>query len=151
MYASTFIPTAAWHVCARSGNAAMIDRLNRAAPDEARQMLSRCCGSTRWVDALLQERPFSSPEQLFTRAQEIWVGLTAEDWLEAFSHHPRIGDRKRAAASTWTKTEQAGADRSTVDTLAALEAGNRDYEAKFGHVFLVCATGKTGEEMLALL
>lgn len=133
--------------------AAHLDRLD---PEAARQALTRCCGSKRWVEGMLARRPFRSDPQLFSAADEIWQALAPEDWLQAFSHHPRLGDRRIEASApeatrAWSKAEQSGAAGASGKIRDALAAGNAAYERRFGHVFLLCATGKSGEEMLAEL
>jgi 2-oxo-4-hydroxy-4-carboxy-5-ureidoimidazoline decarboxylase len=133
-----------------------LHHLNHLPADEAREALRRCCGASRWVDAMAARRPFPSAEALFAAADEVWAGLGPDDWREAFAHHPRIGDkealRKRFAATRqWAAAEQSGASAASEEVLDALARGNRDYEARFGHIFVVCATGKGAEEMLGLL
>ena len=112
---------------------------------------SRCCGSSRWVDAMLLGRPFASTAALHEAARTAWRALDREDWLEAFAQHPRIGDleamRKRFAA-TWSQGEQHAAAGADEKTLAALMAGNLEYERRFGHIFIVCATGRSAADML---
>jgi 2-oxo-4-hydroxy-4-carboxy-5-ureidoimidazoline decarboxylase len=105
---------------------------------------------------MASRRPFPSEADLFTAAEHVWRGLAREDWLEAFATHPRIGDvdslrKKFAATAAWSAREQAGVAGASEEVLLALAEGNRAYEAKFGYLFIVCATGKTAEEMLALL
>ena len=104
-----------------------------------------CCGASRWVDGMTDRRPFRSRDAVFRAADEEWDKCTESDWLEAFSHHPRIGDRTaRGAASD----EQSGIRAAAEDVHADLERINRAYEEKFGHIYIVCATGKTADEML---
>jgi 2-oxo-4-hydroxy-4-carboxy-5-ureidoimidazoline decarboxylase len=122
--------------------------LNALPVDEAHAALARCCGSTRWAAAMVARRPFSSPEDLFAAADTIWAGLERADYLEAFSHHPAIG---AARASGLAAREQAQVAHAGAATLQALEALNRAYRDRFGFVFLVCATGRSADEMLALL
>jgi len=124
--------------------------------DEARAALLRCCGSSRWVERMLAERPFKDRERLFEAAARNWTDLGPADWNEAFSHHPRIGDPSRIAAAaastaTWAAGEQAGAASADDDIKAAIAQGNAEYEARFGRIYIVCATGKSGEELLATL
>ena len=131
-------------------------RLNAASEPDAREFLLRCCNSRVWADRLLAHRPFASDDDLAVAAREVWFALTPEDWLEAFGHHPRIGDRESLRArfprtADLSAREQRGVDHAADETLAALAEGNRAYETKFGFIFLVCATGKTAEEMLAIL
>jgi 2-oxo-4-hydroxy-4-carboxy-5-ureidoimidazoline decarboxylase len=131
-------------------------RLDAASDEEARAFLATCCGSSRWVDEMLRRRPFGSNEQLRAVARDVWFGLTPDDWREAFRHHPRIGDREslRArfpATADLSDAEQRGVATASDATLDALAEGNRAYEDKFGYIFIVCATGKSADEMLALL
>lgn len=133
-----------------------IERLNAMRPAEAREELTRCCGAHRWVERMLAARPFPSPKALFDAADRIWRDLNEHDYKEAFEHHPRIGDveslrKKFASTANWASQEQAGAAAADEATLQGLAEGNKAYEAKFGHIFIVCATGKTAAEMLALL
>ena len=126
--------------------------LNALSDERARAALQRCCGARRWVEAMLAARPFASDAELLTAAERVWWGLGRTDWLEAFAAHPRIGDRGSGAGLTdWARREQAGADGAAGATLAALAQGNLTYEERFGHVFLISATGKTADEMLGAL
>lgn len=131
--------------------------LNTLDVDSARAELTRCCGSSRWVMALLERRPFSSDAALFAAADEIWAALGRDDWLEAFAHHPRIGAslaelRARfPTTSDWSGEEQADVSRADDRTLEALATANAQYLARFGYIFIVCATGKSAPEMLELL
>ncbi|MGZ3455847.1 MAG: 2-oxo-4-hydroxy-4-carboxy-5-ureidoimidazoline decarboxylase [Polyangiales bacterium] len=97
--------------------------------------------------------PFSDEESLMGRADAIWWSLDRKDWDEAFSAHPRIGSKKdveKKPEKSWSSREQAGAAAANDDTLAALAQANADYEARFGRIYIVCATGKTADEMLAI-
>lgn len=130
--------------------------VNAASPEAARELLMRACGSTRWVDRMLQRRPFGNDARLMFAARNEWFGLTEADWLEAFSHHPRIGDRasleaRFPATHDLSSKEQAGVSAARAETLSALAEANERYLQRFGFIFIVCATGKTAEEMLALL
>ncbi len=130
--------------------------INTASPDEARKILLRACGSTRWVDRMMQRRPFGNDARLLFAARNEWFGLTEADWLEAFSHHPRIGDRASLAARfpathDLSAKEQARVGGAEADVIAALAEANEAYFNRFGFIFIVCANGKTAEEMLALL
>jgi 2-oxo-4-hydroxy-4-carboxy-5-ureidoimidazoline decarboxylase len=135
---------------------ARLRELNEAPEADVRAILFRACGSSRWVDRMMARRPFANDARLLFAARNEWFGLTEADWLEAFSHHPRIGDRA-ALAARFPKThdlsakEQAGAGAAPEDVLTALADGNDAYFEKFGFIFIVCATGKSAEEMLALL
>jgi 2-oxo-4-hydroxy-4-carboxy-5-ureidoimidazoline decarboxylase len=101
-------------------------------------------------------RPFASEEALFATVDEVWRGLDRTDRLDAFAAHPRIGDinalrTKFASTAAWAAGEQAGVAGASDQVLHALAQGNQEYEARFGYFFIVCATGKTADEMLALL
>ena len=109
--------------------------------------LRRVCGSSRWVESLLKARPFASWDALLAASNEIWRSLDANDWLEAFAAHPRIGERKAG----WSSQEQSGTRTATDDTMQRIADGNRAYEEKFGFIYLVCATGRSADEMLANL
>lgn len=130
--------------------------LNELPLGEARDAFTRCCGSGKWVRKMLEHRPYADEEALYAAAKKHWIWLLEEDWQEAFSHHPKIGDieslRARFADTRqWAEGEQAGARSASEETLKRLAEGNTAYENKFGYIFIVCATGKTAEEMLALL
>ena len=133
-----------------------IEQLNSMPHDEAVEALLQCCGSKRWAENVANARPYTSLETLIANANDTWSALDRDDWLEAFRSHPKIGEKKAAApvsdkSRQWSGQEQAGvatASRETVDALAAL---NWAYEQKFGFIFIVCATGKTSEEMLEIL
>jgi allantoinase len=136
----------------RAGGAA-IARLGLA---EARPLLAAACGSAAWVDRLLAGWPYASAGALFAAAEEEFERLDEAGWREAFAAHPRLGDReallrRHAATASLERSEQSGAAADDEATLAALAAGNRAYEARFGHVFLLCATGRSAREMLAAL
>lgn len=133
-----------------------VDLLNAMPPETARAALLRCCGSRRWADAMTVRRPFPSDKDVYRAAADMWAGLDRADWLEAFAAHPRIGDldslrRKFPSTAEWAGGEQAGVAVASDDVLRALADGNRAYEQRFGYIFIVCATGKTAAEMLAML
>jgi 2-oxo-4-hydroxy-4-carboxy-5-ureidoimidazoline decarboxylase len=133
-----------------------INQINQWSEDEARHAFHRCCGSRRWSELLTTLRPFESESALFEAAERVWWGLARADWLEAFSAHPRIGDldalrTKFTGTSARAAREQAGVDGAPEHSLRELADENRRYEAQFGYIFIVCATGKTAEEMLGLL
>ena len=133
-----------------------VERINTLTDDDARESFMRCCGSTRWSELMLRARPYESAAVLLETAARFWWGLSKDDWLEAFAAHPRIGDidalRARiASTAVWASREQAGALGASEGVLNELAIGNRQYEARFGYIFIVCATGKTAEEMLELL
>lgn len=132
------------------------DSLNRLSEERQADLLGRCCGSSRWIASMLQRMPFADWPSVQAAADEIWWELDQEDWLEAFSHHPRIGDldslRARFASTrTWSSDEQSGVDSASEAVLVGLAQGNRHYEERFGYIFIVCATGKSATAMLKLL
>jgi OHCU decarboxylase len=128
-----------------SGLADPLTRWNAMSTEEAEAAMLACCGSKRWARRMARARPFDE-DGLFATADRIWSELPAEEWLEAFAAHPRIGAR----ASGQAAAEQAGARGATPETLAALAHANREYEERFGYVFIVCASGRSAEEMLDL-
>jgi allantoicase len=117
----------------------------------AEQELLSVCGSTRWARDLAAGRPYASLAVLDEAATSVWRGLDRADWLEAFAAHPRLGDRVGSRGSAWARQEQAGTAGADSDVLGALQDGNRAYESRFEHVFLLCATGLDATEMLAAL
>ena len=131
-------------------------RLDEASAAEARELLRTCCGSTRWVERMVARRPFGNQEALLSSAAEVWWSLGEDDWREAFAHHPKIGDRdalERRFATTahLSAVEQRGVEGARSEVLTALSEANRLYEETFGYIFIVCARGRSAEEMLALL
>ena len=119
-------------------------------------LMESCCGSTSWAQGMVDRRPFGTLGVMLHEADELWWSLSPGDWREAFDHHPRIGERTSAVAqgeraARWSAGEQQGVGDAAADVRQALADGNREYEARFGHIYLVCATGKSAEEMLALL
>jgi 2-oxo-4-hydroxy-4-carboxy-5-ureidoimidazoline decarboxylase len=130
--------------------------LNALSAEEARSEFSRCCGAHRWAEDMAQARPFSSEEDVYERADTLWERTEPEDWREAMTHHPRIGDVSRLrekfkASGAWSEQEQQGMQGAGEDVVQALADGNQEYEARFGFIFLVCATGKSAAQMLGLL
>jgi len=124
-----------------------LDELNAMPRDAAERELAKCCGSSRWTSAMAGRRPFRNVDQLYRAADEVWTSLDGADWLEAFSHHPRIGER----AVGWARDEQSGTSGASARTMERLAKLNHDYQRKFGHVFLICATGKPADELLSQL
>lgn len=132
-----------------------LDELNRLPEADAKAELLRCCGSSAWAAAMASGRPYPDRGALLAAADRNWSALGKTDRLEAFDRHPRIGERQLrerfGSTAQWASSEQAGVKTAGEDVLGALAKGNRDYEARFGHVFLVCATGKSAPEMLEIL
>lgn len=133
-----------------------LDQLNRLSAEQAKAELLKCCGSMRWARQMTEARPFASLEELCEKADAVCESLNEEDWLEAFRAHPKIGERKAATdqspqAQSWSAQEQSGVTSAARETVDELAQRNRDYEAQFGFIFIVCATGKSPEEMLTIL
>jgi 2-oxo-4-hydroxy-4-carboxy-5-ureidoimidazoline decarboxylase len=167
-----------------------LEQLNALDREAGEQVFLRCCGSTKWARGMAARRPFLDTETLFEQAERLWHRLDADDWLEAFAAHPRIGESKpaggpRGAAGVpggpdgtggtgaaggsggtggsgatgrapavdglgldWSAREQSGIVVAVAVTRQRLAAVNRDYEARFGFTYIVCATGKSAGEML---
>jgi 2-oxo-4-hydroxy-4-carboxy-5-ureidoimidazoline decarboxylase len=133
-----------------------LHRLNSLNEKMAWDELLRCCGASKWALKIMKARPLASIEALLQESEKAFDSFDEIDWLEAFSHHPKIGDIdslrvKFASTSTWASNEQSGTSAADEVTLRALAQGNDDYERKFGFIFIICATGKSAAEMLAAL
>jgi len=131
-------------------------RFNALNEKNAWDELLRCCGASKWAAKMLVARPFPDSDALFSAAETAFAVLNREDWLEAFAHHPQIGDleslrEKFASTRDWAGNEQAGTHVASEQILRDLAEGNRLYQAKFGFIFIICATGKSAEAMLAAL
>ena len=129
---------------------------NNLTEKEAFSCLFSCCGSSKWVQRLIAKMPFKSLEELENTADEVWSETTETDWLEAFTHHPKIGyigslEKKFAATASWASSEQAAVNQANREVLEFLAAENEAYWQKFGFIFIICATGKSAAEMLDLL
>ena len=132
-----------------------LERLNQASRETAKSQFLDCCGSQKWAQAMTEARPFADVATLLEKASQIWRSLKAEDWLEAFAAHPKIGAQKaapkqQAQSAEWSHGEQSGTHSASDSVLDALAEANRLYEEKFGYIFIVCATGKSAEEMLEI-
>jgi OHCU decarboxylase len=132
-----------------------LQKLNQASKETAESILLSCCGSNNWVKRMIAARPFADFSELLNQAAQIWQNLAPQDWLEAFSAHPKIGEKKAspnqsAQSAEWSKGEQSGAENAADAVKVELEEANRLYENKFGFIFIVCATGKSAEEMLEI-
>ncbi|GIW22704.1 MAG: OHCU decarboxylase [Candidatus Sericytochromatia bacterium] len=133
-----------------------IEKLNNLDDEKRLNELLKCCGSRKWAITLNNKFPFNSIDDLIKESDNIWFSLNKEDWLEAFSHHPKIGDienlsKKFPNTASLSKNEQAGVNNADKKTLEELAIANKYYENKFGYIFIVCASGKTATEMLDIL
>lgn len=128
----------------------MIEDFNALPENEAADRLYACLANRRWAADVCSRRPYADAQSFLTAATAALNGLTDEDWVAAFKAHPRIGERGGDAPVS-SMREQSRAMQSAAATLSALEAENRQYEEKFGHVFLIRASGRSGEEILSEL
>jgi OHCU decarboxylase len=131
-------------------------RLNQLPANVAEAEFLTCCGSTRWARQMADARPFANSEEVSARADAIWAALGEQDWLEAFRAHPKIGERKATAAQShqaanWSAQEQSQAQEADDDVKTAIAARNATYENRFGFIFIICATGKSADEILTSL
>jgi OHCU decarboxylase len=138
------------------GLSPVLARWNALPEMEAAEEILPCCGSQQWAWELARLRPFGAGAELFEASDHVWRSLGHDDWEEAFRSHPRIGEREAPAAATaqsaaWSRQEQAGVTAEDAMVLVELAERNAEYEARFGRVFLVCATGKSAAEMLEIL
>ena len=127
-----------------------------AGAKEAREAMLACCGAKRWADAMVALRPIASVFALSEAADRTWATMQEAEWLEAFACHPRIGERNVPAhvgadSAAWSRAEQATTNSASDNVLDEIAAGNLRYEELFGFTYIVCATGKSAEEMLAIL
>ena len=131
-----------------------LSALNALPESELAARLRDCCGSSRWIARMLQERPFRSAEHLLSAAEQAWSQATPEDWREAFDHHPRIGEQRppsavSAEATVWSAHEQARAATAHTGVRQELARANAEYERRFGRIYIVCAAGLEAVEILA--
>ena len=134
----------------------VLARWNALSQEEAAGEILPCCGSNAWATAMASKRPIQDESVLLESSDAIWRSLAEADWLEAFRSHPRIGESHAentvaAAPLTWSEQEQRQAATAEEAVKTALKWGNREYEQKFGRIFIVCATGKSGGEILEIL
>lgn len=134
-----------------------LKQFNALPKSEATSLLKRCCGASEWAKSVSLDRPFSNVSDLMAAAETRWKEMKREDYLEAFSHHPKIGGdldslrKKFAATEEWSSEEQESVNHASEEVLKALRDGNQRYEQTYGYIFIVCATGKSAPQMLALL
>jgi 2-oxo-4-hydroxy-4-carboxy-5-ureidoimidazoline decarboxylase len=134
----------------------VLARWNGLSAAEAEKEILACCGSSAWARGMVARRPIADEAALLDAADEIWGALSAEDWLEAFRSHPRIGETRTAQAAgarsaAWSVGEQSAVASEADAIKGALAEANREYERRFGHIFIVCATGKSGAEILEIV
>ena len=134
----------------------VLARWNGLPQEEAAREIVACCGSGTWATKMASKRPIQNEVSLLAVSDEIWRTLSEENWQEAFRSHPRIGDSPSkksgpAQSSVWSEQEQQKAAAADEAVKMALKWGNREYEQKFGRIFIVCATGKSASEILEIL
>ena len=124
--------------------------------EKKKALLLQCCGSSTWVDKMITVFPVEDLVELLEAAEERWDECNEQDWREAFDHHPKIGDinflkKKFANTAQWASAEQSGVNDAAKNVIHELAKANEEYEKKFGTIFIVCATGKSAEQMLGIL
>jgi 2-oxo-4-hydroxy-4-carboxy-5-ureidoimidazoline decarboxylase len=128
-----------------------LDSLNSGAHDiQLAKELAACCSSQRWVDQILGQRPFADAEELLAASDAAVAVLDDAALAEALAAHPRIGDRPAGVSGEWSRQEQSGVASAAAAVLEEIATANAEYERRFGHVYLVCATGKSADELLAI-
>lgn len=135
---------------------AVLERWNQYDAFTAESEILPCCGSRAWAQELASLRPFDDPANLLAVSDQVWSQLDIADWDEAFASHPRIGERKSPVTASvqsaqWSTQEQSNAAAANTDIQERLKRANAAYEARFERIYIVCATGKSAEEMLAIL
>jgi OHCU decarboxylase len=132
-----------------------LDAWNKADDVTALDEMLACCGARHWASAMVALRPIGNVMELSEAADRIWAMMIEADWMEAFACHPRIGERKAeqvpAKFAAWSRQEQSSVAAAVTAVLTELAEGNAQYERQFGFTYIVCATGKTADEMLAIL
>ncbi len=133
-----------------------LEEFNTLENSDACESMLRCCGASDWARAMVHARPFHHIGQVIEMADLFWEHATEEDVLKAFSAHPKIGDKKNlvekfATTAKWAGTEQKGVESASEIIIDRLAENNKQYQEKFDFIFIVCATGKSAEEMLELL
>ena len=133
-----------------------VEELNKSTPSVFEGYISKCCSAKNWVEKMTAARPFSSRKDVFEKAENAWFACKKTDWLEAFTHHPKIGDveslkKKFASTAAWASGEQSNVQAASAAVIEELKLYNDLYFNKFGFIFIVFATGKTAEEMLLIL
>jgi 2-oxo-4-hydroxy-4-carboxy-5-ureidoimidazoline decarboxylase len=134
----------------------ILARWHALTPEEATAEVLSCCGSPAWARKLTAMRPFVNEQKLFAAADDCWKSLPPSDWLEAFRSHPRIGEqhsqnKTTATSAAWAKSEQSQMKDADAAILLRMREGHREYEERFGRIFIVCASGKKPAELLRIL
>lgn len=134
----------------------LCERLNALSAEAAQAEFIACCGANWWAAEMAAGRPYTSKENLHSAADEVFGRMPKQAWLEAFASHPRIGDMqslkmKFAGNQQWSSTEQQGVSVADEHVISELQLKNQTYFDRFGYTFIVCATGKSAAEMLAIL
>jgi 2-oxo-4-hydroxy-4-carboxy-5-ureidoimidazoline decarboxylase len=133
-----------------------VNALDTMQEAELRKLLSTCCAAPAWVDGMFRTRPWRSRDALLAAADRAWDACPPEAIADAIAHHPRLGERAAKVPlgereQRWSAMEQKGAGVAAGDVREALARGNTEYEARFGHTFILCATGVSAEDMLRAL
>ncbi|HEY8165496.1 MAG TPA: 2-oxo-4-hydroxy-4-carboxy-5-ureidoimidazoline decarboxylase [Gemmatimonadaceae bacterium] len=131
-----------------------VQDVNSASEARAAELLWEFCASSKWIEQMVARRPFESRDEIFSAAREIWWSLDEKDWLEAFEAHPRIGavnaERESRRTQGWSTGEQAVVLTASLPVLIELDDVNRKYESRFDYTYIVCASGKSAEELLKI-
>ena len=133
-----------------------LESLNALTISDANEQFELCCGAANWIQKMNRNRPFQNENEVYKKAESIWFSLSSDDWLEAFTHHPKIGNieslrKKFHNTKSISENEQSGVNDAAESTLKDLAESNQLYVDKFGFIFIVCATGKSVDEMLTLI
>ncbi len=130
-----------------------LHELNTLTRPQLKEVLFSCCGSSSWVSKMLPFFPADDLVELLEDAEEEWFKCTETDWKEAFEQHPKIGETssEKTASDKWAADEQGTVNMASGPTLEAIAEANKEYEKKFGYIFIVYATGKSADEMLTIL
>jgi 2-oxo-4-hydroxy-4-carboxy-5-ureidoimidazoline decarboxylase len=134
----------------------VLARWNELSPEKAAEEILPCCGSRTWAQQMAARRPVHNEAAVLAASDEVWRNLPESGWLEAFRSHPRIGElsvpgASAARSANWSGEEQRRVTAAGEDVKVALAEGNRAYEQRFKRIFIVCATGKSGPEILGIL
>jgi 2-oxo-4-hydroxy-4-carboxy-5-ureidoimidazoline decarboxylase len=133
-----------------------LTRWNALSLEDAAAEVLSCCGSPAWATRLAAMRPFAEEQILFAAADHCWQHLPQAEWLEAFRSHPRIGEQHAqnqttATSAAWSRSEQSQMKEADAAILQRMREGHREYEERFGRIFIVCASGKQPAELLRIL